>query len=231
MQDRIELVVFDMAGTTVRDEDNAVASAIRTALGEHGCELTIDDVNPYIGTPKPQTIRILLDKVRGEAPDDLVNTVHQRFQDLIVEHYREAPGVSEMDGASDLFAALREAGIKVTLDTGFDRLTLDTIVERLGWADLLDATVASDEVARGRPAPDMIEMLMECCGVTDPAKVCKVGDSISDMQQGVDASCGIVAAMMCERTRDEHTKYPGVYPIESLHDLYGMLGLQTQVAP
>ncbi|MEL6796549.1 MAG: HAD family hydrolase [Planctomycetota bacterium] len=231
MDPQIKLVVFDMAGTTVRDEDNAVANAIRTALREHGCTVTIGDVNPHIGTPKPQTIRTLLTQQRGEAPDDLVDTVHQRFQDLIVEHYRSAPGVAEMVGASSLFAALREAGVKVTLDTGFDRLTLDTIVERLGWHGLLDDTVASDEVRAGRPAPDMIETLMQRSGITDPAEVCKVGDSVSDMQQGIAASCGLVIAVMCERTRDEYTKYPGVRPIETLGELGDMLGVSASVTP
>lgn len=222
------VVVFDMAGTTVRDEDNAVASAVQRALAESGCAIDLVDVNPVMGMPKPLAIGELL-KAFG-APEDAtpanIERTHERFQEIIVAHYRDAAHVEEMPGASELFRTLCEHGIKVTLDTGFDRRTLDTIVERLGWAELLDATVASDEVAHGRPAPDMIKVLMERTGVNDPSCVCKIGDSVSDLEQGVSAGCGLVVAMRCERTRDVYGSYEGVVAIDRLEELLPYLGIE-----
>ena len=219
------MVVFDMAGTTVKDEDNAVASAVRQALAEFGVEIDLTDVNPVMGMPKPLAVRTLLDQFTGESSS--AQQVHKRFQDIIVAHYKEGPDVQEMPGTTEVFRALRDAGIKVTLDTGFDRLTLNTIVERLGWSELLDASVASDEVANGRPAPDMIERLMQECGVTDPCAVCKIGDSISDIEQGINADCGLVVAMLCERTRDEYAKYDGVVSVNGIEELLPFLGIEA----
>ena len=58
---------------------------------------------------------------------------------------------------------MKDAGIKVALDTGFNRAITQVILDRLGWSDspLIDATICSDEVARGRPHPDMILALMK----------------------------------------------------------------------
>ncbi|MFI4892517.1 MAG: HAD hydrolase-like protein [Phycisphaerales bacterium JB058] len=225
------MVVFDMAGTTVRDEDNAVASAVRSALAEFGCEIAIEDVNPVMGMPKPLAVQTLLKQFSKDA--SLVarsDEVHERFQQIIVDHYRNGPDVSEIPGTSGVFRALRDAGIRVTLDTGFDRMTLDTIVERLGWGSLLDATVASDEVEHGRPAPDMTHVLMQKCGVTDPAQVCKIGDSVSDIEQGINAGCGLVAAVLCQRTRNEVGKHEGVVAVVSIEDLLPHLGLELAKA-
>lgn len=229
MDSRCSMVVFDMAGTTVRDEDNAVAGTVQKALAEFGCPIELTDVDPVMGMPKPLAVRHLLEQFAppGKATDERVQAAHARFQEIIVAHYRDGENITEIDGASDIFRILRENDIKVTLDTGFDRRTLDTIVNRLGWADLLDATVASDEVENGRPAPDMIRVLMDRCGVSDPASVCKVGDSVSDIEQGVNAGCGLVAAVLCERTRDAWQSHTGVIAIERLEDLLPHLGIEV----
>ena len=177
--------------------------------------------------PKPLAVRTLLEKFSNNPSAVARSTeVHKRFQEIIVEHYKTASHVAEIPGTTDVFCTLRDAGILVTLDTGFDRLTLDTIVERLGWAELIDASVASDEVERGRPSPDMVRVLMQKCSVTDPAQVCKVGDSVSDIEEGLNADCGLVAAVLCDRTRDEYTKHAGVIGINGIEDLLPHLGLE-----
>ncbi|MCZ7635203.1 MAG: hypothetical protein M5U12_03590 [Verrucomicrobia bacterium] len=52
---KIELVVFDMAGTTVRDDD-AVNLCLRDALHAGGIDVTRDEVNEVMGIPKPTAI-------------------------------------------------------------------------------------------------------------------------------------------------------------------------------
>ncbi len=65
--------------------------------------------------------------------------------------------------------ALKRSGIRVALDTGFNRSITQVILDRLGWSQsrLIDATICSDEVRRGRPHPDMIQALMARLGVGD----------------------------------------------------------------
>ena len=194
-----KLVVFDMAGTTVQDGEGVVNRALRTALAASGVIVTFDDVNEVMGLPKPDAIRTLL---RGRA-DVSVAKVYVDFEQAMVDHYRTSPEVAAIDGAEDVFKALRLAGIKVALDTGFARPIVDAIVERLGWANLLDATVASDEVAHGRPQKDLILEAMARTGITDVQTVAKVGDTPSDIQEGQAAGCMWVIAV----TEGSHTLY------------------------
>ncbi len=215
---KYSMVVFDMAGTTVFDEDNAVASCLRDALVAAGCPITLEAVDPVMGMPKPLAVRELLAQSRGEAPTDSeVERVHADFQRRIIDHYRTGPSVKEIDGASDLFSSLRKAGVRVALDTGFDRATANTIIERLGWGGgLIDDSVTSDEVANGRPHADMIEVLMQRAGIDDPAQVVKVGDSISDIEQGLNARCGCVVAIAGRRTSGAEDRFEGVRVIDHI---------------
>ena len=183
---RVELVVFDMAGTTVQDDD-AVNRCLCAALAAAGVKVSRDDVNEVMGMPKPVAIALLLERRKyhgASAPPAEVTSIHDDFLQRMIAFYRTDPAVREIDGASEVFRQLRRAGIKVALDTGFSREIVDAILQRLGWAgdDLLDATVASDEVPRGRPHPDLVLRAMNLTGVKDASRVAKVGDTPSDLQ-------------------------------------------------
>ena len=220
-----ELVVFDMAGTTVHDGD-AVHRCLGAALATvAGCETSRDAVNAVMGIQKPVAIRDLLRRYGrpGEAADgDLVGRVHDDFARRMLSHYRTDPSVREIDGASDVFRSLRAAGVRVGLDTGFDRTIAGAILERLGWTGggLVDATVTADEVPAGRPAPHMIFRLMELTGVQRVAGVVKVGDTPSDLHEGHNAGCGrVVGVTGGSHTADELRSHPHTHLIGTVRDL------------
>ena len=121
-----------------------------------------------------------------------------QFREALIARYQEAGAIAPAPGALRVFSALRNAGIRVALDTGFSRDILDTILTQLGWADgTIDCSIASDEVERGRPHPDMIFRAMRLLGVTDPSQVAKVGDTPADVMQGLSAGCGLVVGVTC----------------------------------
>jgi phosphonatase-like hydrolase len=226
---KFDLFVFDMAGTTVDDSGNAVATAVCDAIRAVGLPATEVMVNPVMGIRKPIAIRELLTTLRGTTPTEAeVTAVHADFQSRIINHYETSPLVKEIAGASELFTELRRRGAKVTLDTGFDRKTLDTIVQRLKWQDLLDDTCASDEVANGRPDPEMIHVLMKRSTVKDPARVAKFGDSVSDLEQGFAAGCGLVGAILCDRTRPHMERFPKAVGIKSIAEVLPLLDRQSR---
>lgn len=189
---KIELVVFDVAGTTVND-DGAVAAALHQAARDFGVDPAPAEVDHVMGLAKPEALAALLG---GRAPEGHVQQAHAAFTHYMLEHYRRAPSVRPIQGAAATFSRLREMGVKIALDTGFDRTILDAVLLRLGWKDEVDATVASDEVPRGRPAPLMIRRAMDLTGVRDPLRVAKVGDTPSDMREGIEARCGLVIGVL-----------------------------------
>ncbi len=214
---KFDMFVFDMAGTTVDDSGNSVAEALCAALAAAGVPTTHAQIDPVMGVPKPLAIRTLLREFRGAEPSDAeVLRIHADFQNRMVEYYRTNPAVKEITGTSALFRELKKQGIRVTLDTGFDRRILNTIVERLGWKDLIDDSAASDEVSKGRPDPELIHVLMKRAGVTDPRRVAKFGDSQSDIEQGIAAGCGFVGAILTSRTRPIVHQYPEAKAMDSI---------------
>jgi len=185
-----------VAGTTVRDED-VVLGAVMRAFEAHGMRPDPRQVNAFMGTPKPEMIaRFVTSAATNGTPGVSAERVHQTYLQEITRAYRDG-AVTEIPGARRTFARLRERGIKVALDTGFDRMTLDLILQRLGWdAGVLDCTVASDEVAHGRPYPYLIFRAMERCRTRSVRQVAKFGDTPADIQEGLAAGCAIVAGVL-----------------------------------
>jgi phosphonatase-like hydrolase len=194
---KYSIVVFDLAGTTVRDNKD-VHRVLKDTLYQWGVEISIKEANDVMGIPKPVAIKKLLKLHRfGETGDQVIREMHEVFVERMKEFYRLDPSVGEKAGVTETFLALRKKGIKVAIDTGFDREITNTLLQRLGWErnDLINTSVTSDEVLRGRPFPDMITESMRRLGVTNPAGVIKVGDTVSDIQQGYAAKCGLVVAV------------------------------------
>jgi phosphonatase-like hydrolase len=189
----IQLVVFDMAGTTVKDRDN-VHIALMNAMLKGGYEVSRKEANDVMGYPKPYAILELL-KVKepdqSKINDDLVDQLHQHFLAEMLDFYENDPSVEPVEDAEFVFKALHDAGIKIGLDTGFSKDIAETIVKRLGWLEngLIDTLVASDEVPAGRPEPFMIHKIMEMNGIKDVKNVVKVGDTISDLLEGKNTGC------------------------------------------
>jgi phosphonatase-like hydrolase len=222
---RVDLVVLDMAGTTVYDGD-AVHMCLQEALKAGGVEVSRDAVNSVMGQPKPLAIETLLrDSGRKGPLDGEVRALHSDFEARMIAHYRSHPDVREIPQAGAVFGALRGAGVKVVLDTGFNRPIADVILDRLSWrSDVLDGTVTSDEVAKGRPHPDLIYRAMELTGVKDPSRVAKVGDTPADLQEGHAAGCRLVIGV----TEGSHTKaelepHPHTHLIPNVSHLPGLI--------
>ena len=218
----VELIIFDMAGTTVYDGD-AVHNCLSNAIRELGLEVTRDEVNRVMGIAKPIAIRDLLtSRVPLEQMDNAVEGGYALFLDFMLSHYRTSPEVREVEGAAEVFRQLHARGVKVALDTGFSRPIADAVLERLGWLrdGLVDFTVTTDEVAAGRPAPDMALRAMELAGVLDPSRVAKVGDTPVDLLEGTAAKCGwVIGVTEGSHTADELSGYPHTNLVSSVRDI------------
>ena len=118
----------------------------------------------------------------------------------------------------------------MALDTGFSRVITQVILDRLGWlsSQLIDATICSDEVERGRPYPDMIHALMGQLNVSDARRVAKVGDTPVDLQEGEQAGCGrVIGVTGGTHSRRELEAYYHTDLVETVAELPALLGLDV----
>jgi phosphonatase-like hydrolase len=196
---KYELIVFDLAGTTVKDNKD-VHRVLQSAMSKHNIDISIEDANDVMGIPKPVAIRQLLSRrYKGEKPitNAWIDDIHHQFVREMISFYKHDASVGERDGVTETFRNLKAQGIKVAVDTGFDRQITQPLLARLGWITnkLIDFSVTSDEVPNGRPYPDMIFEAMKHTGVKDVKKVVKVGDTVSDILEGNAAGCGLVVGV------------------------------------
>nr|WP_294942393.1 HAD-IA family hydrolase [uncultured Mucilaginibacter sp.] len=221
----IKLVVFDMAGTTVKDEDK-VTETFRLAMEKYGYTVTYDAINPLMGYEKSVAITKMLQQLEPDGQKitpGLVKNIHKEFIALMIAYYKKAEAIEALPNAEETMAVLKKAGIKIGVNTGFSKDIAETIVERLQWCEkgLIDYLIGSDEVENGRPNPAMINRMMKLAGITNPLEVAKVGDTEVDIREGQNAGCKYVIAVTTGAfTRAELEPYN---PTHILDDIAGVL--------
>lgn len=216
-----ELIVFDIAGTTVKDH-NYVAKAFINALKDFDIEVLEEEVNPIMGYHKPQAIRMVLEKKRLRITEHLINSIHASFQKQMLDFYRLSPEVKPLPYAEEMFLHFKKAGSKVALNTGFSKVIAQSIVERLNWIEngLVDDFIASDEVLAGRPFPYMIEELIKRQDLKKDATVIKVGDTPIDILEGKNAKCKLTISVTTGAfSKEELEVYHPDFIMSSLSEL------------
>lgn len=212
-----KLVVLDLAGTTIVD-GGEVPAAFRAALAEGGIGLSEAQVAAVRGSSKREAILRLLP--RGKDREQRAASIYANFCRHLRRLY-ESRGIRAVDGAEQLLGELRRRGIRVALNTGFDRAITDLVLGRLGWNDgLVDAVVCGDDVVHGRPSPDLILRAMELSSVPHAPLVASVGDTELDLHAGYNAGVGWNVGVLSgahDRTRLEHA--PHTHIIESIAEL------------
>src|SRR5687768_16774070 len=111
----IELVVFDLAGTTVKDNRD-VHRVLQWAMRKHGVEISMEDANAVMGIPKPVAILDLLEKqYSGVRPltQEWIDDIHRDFVQEMIHFYKTDPSVGEKEGVSETFRKLKESKLKV----------------------------------------------------------------------------------------------------------------------
>ncbi|GAB3910404.1 phosphonatase-like hydrolase [Larkinella knui] len=233
-----QLVVFDMAGTTVRDQ-HEVEHCFAQAASQTKLIVSDERILAMQGLSKRFVFETLWKEQLGEPTASELKTrvdhSYLLFTEILENHYRTQP-VVPTEGCLETFAYLRKNGISIALTTGFYRKVTDIILEKLGWLTGLDeqyvgtsqtiiqVSIASDEVEHGRPQPLMIQKAMRLLNVTDPKRVVNIGDTPSDLLSGQAAQVGLnLGVVNGTHTRSQLETYPHDRFLESLGDLPGIL--------
>ncbi|MBC7771707.1 MAG: HAD hydrolase-like protein [Pyrinomonadaceae bacterium] len=210
----IELFIFDIAGTTVRD-NGFVSRAFLAAARSIGHEPDVEWMRARMGLDKRGVFREMLrESGRGE---DGYQTLASHFESCIEQELHTTPPVL-LPGAAETIETLAGRGVKIAFTTGFSARTAALVLGHVGWDDYV--AVASDEVSQGRPAPDLIHEAMRRSGVTNSSGVGVAGDTPSDLQSGHAASCAIIVGVgHGTHTLEELSKHPHTHLIPNLSTL------------
>src|ERR1700753_963186 len=113
----IQLVVFDIAGTTVRD-NGSVADAFIAAFRDFGFDIPQDEVKKVMGFRKIEAVSLLLGKFYPEHKNDevLIDRIHTLFIDKMISFYRNDETLAPFPNVEEVFSALKQQGIKIALN-------------------------------------------------------------------------------------------------------------------
>ena len=187
---RLQLAAFDMIGTTV-DAGAQVPAAFEVAFRRHGLALSAADIDGVRGHAKNEAVRELLTRLLPAGADlhaqsaAVAHTLQQILRQQLVAHAVAIPG------AVETLRWLRARGVAVALGSGLERITATSILRRLEWAHgVMDTLITADDVHRGRPEPEWIQVAMSRCLVEDAAAVLVAGDTSADLAAAAAAGVG-----------------------------------------
>ncbi|MFF2650103.1 HAD family hydrolase [Streptomyces sp. NPDC058045] len=145
----IPSVVFDLDGTLV-DSEPHYFEAGRQTLARHGATLTWEEHQRFVGIGTRETLAHLKARYGLAAPlDELLAEKNRDYLRLAAAGTRVFPQMRV------LVERLRTAGVPMAVASGSSRAAIEAVLEGTGLAPLLPVTVSAEEVARGKPAPDV----------------------------------------------------------------------------
>jgi phosphonoacetaldehyde hydrolase len=195
-QGPIQAVILDWAGTTVDYGSRAPAGVFVEVFAEKGVEVSIEEARIPMGKHKRDHILAMTQmpaiarrwqETLGRLPNE--KDIDEMFEafiplqiDILIDYADLIPGVLETQ------AIFRELGIKIGSNTGYNREMTDLLLAEVKEHGYLpDATICAEEVPTGRPAPWMAFRLAEQMGVYPMEATVKIGDTIADIEEGLNA--------------------------------------------
>lgn len=221
MTKKIKCVIMDWAGTAVDYGCMAPVAAFVESFRQTGCPVTAEETRRHMGKTKIEETRALFAiprvqeafrrKYGHDVTDADVQACYDKFKKSLfatLEDYaKPIPGVIET------FRKLREAGIKVGSTTGYTAEMMKVVIpaaEKLGYK--VDCCVTSDGMPGGRPKPYMIYKNLTVLDIADRREAVKVGDTIADIREGVNAgvwSVGVIIGSNEMALTEEQTEALG----------------------
>jgi HAD superfamily hydrolase (TIGR01509 family) len=178
-------VMFDLDGVLVDSEqiwNEAKEAVVRAAGGEWGDETPL----AMIGMNTPEWSAYMHDELGVQLdPVQIGHDVVGRVELILTERLPLLPG------AVRAVRALQERWV-LGLASSANRVIIDLVLELAGIADAFTTTVSSDEVARGKPAPDVYLEAARRVSV-DPQRCVAVEDSSNGLRAAAAAGMAVIA--------------------------------------
>jgi HAD superfamily hydrolase (TIGR01509 family) len=206
-----DAVIFDLDGLLLESEQVWNASKHRLTE-ERGGRWKPEAEHAMLGMSSPEWSRYMRDELElplepAEISVEVVRLVAQSYE-------RELPLLPGAGEAVRRVAARWPLG----LASSSNREIIDTVLGRTGWSDLFVVTVSSEEVERGKPAPDVY---LEAARRLDapPERCVAVEDSSAGIRSALAAGMGVVAIPNSAYPPEPEVVSSANLVLDSLHDL------------
>ncbi len=171
----LDAVVFDMDGVLV-DTEHLWDEVREQLTTEWGGRYTPEAQEAMMGMSSTEWSRYLHETVGLREPPETINA--EVVRRMLDRYETELPIVP---GAVAAVRRLVAGGLRLALASSSNRELIDAVLRRLGLSELFSVAVSSEEVARGKPAPDVYLEAARRLGL-DPARCAAVEDSASGIR-------------------------------------------------
>jgi HAD superfamily hydrolase (TIGR01509 family) len=181
----VRAVVFDMDGVLVDTERDWDASRREVAAASGG-RWHPDATTDMIGMSAPEWSRYMHDELGVDAEPEEIN---RRVVARMLERVGSGPPL--LPGARSAVEGLA-ARWPLGLASSANRPVIDAVLDASGLARFFAATVSSEEVPRGKPAPDVYLATADALDV-DPSAAVAIEDSTNGIRSAAAAGMVVVA--------------------------------------
>jgi phosphonoacetaldehyde hydrolase len=202
---KIEGVIFDWAGTTVDFGCFAPVNIFLKVFKLAGIEVTMEEARRPMGILKRDHIKAMLEMPRiaqmwtvkygRDFNEKDIDDLYDDFQPLLLSSLKEY--TDPIPEVVDTVKLLRIKGMKIGSTTGYTDEMMKIVsngAKKKGYEP--DFWITPDSTCSyGRPYPYMIFRNIETLRLSAPWKVVKVGDTVADIKEGINAgvwSVGVV---------------------------------------
>ncbi|OAA28253.1 haloacid dehalogenase superfamily protein, subfamily IA, variant 3 with third motif having DD or ED [Frankia sp. EI5c] len=180
----VQAVIFDLDGVLI-DSEQVWDEVRRAFVAERQGRWEVDSTARMMGMSTAEWSAYLVELGAGDSAEEIAAEVRSR----VAARYGDAPPL--LPGATEAVRALA-ARWPLGLASSSPRLLIDLVLERSGLAARFRQTVSSEEVARGKPAPDVYLEAVRRLGVPVASAVA-VEDSANGLRAAAAAGLAVVA--------------------------------------
>ena len=202
---KIECIIMDWAGTAVDYGCFAPVAAFIKAFAGKGLTIDVEQTRKPMGLPKIQHIRELLtmpevneqfiNRYRRAWTEEDVVELNHLFEKYLFASLKEY--TDPIPGVIPTLEKLRAEGLKIGSTTGYTREMMDVVLpEAQAKGYRVDYCATRNLLPSGRPAPYMIFENLTKLAIPSLDAVVKVGDTIADIKEGVNAKVWSVGVIL-----------------------------------
>lgn len=215
MFENVKHIICDLDGTLI-DSSEGVVAATNYALESLGePPRTAEEIKPFIGYPLETMFATFC-----KAPIDRLKAAFQeKACHSIVASTRPLPG------ADEVIRVLHDRGYRLGIATTKFSIHTEGIVKKCGWERYFAALASGDEVARVKPAPDIIQLALQRMG-GEVADSVMVGDTINDILAAHCIGLKVIAIASPFGENDLRAHGPDMF-LESFSELKSVFNLKS----
>lgn len=190
----IKAVIFDMDGTVVETTMAHDLPVWTTLFQDYNVKLSLPVFQNFLGKKASEILKQLVPGITEQQ----IETSLQKRDVLLAQSLREK-GLKTTPGFMNFLLLLQRKGILVALATGAGRKKLEAVCKYVPLKDYFPVIVTADDVARGKPHPDLF---LRAAEKLDVAAINCI--AVEDANNGIDAAH--TAGMKCIAIATTHTK-------------------------